>query len=62
METTTMGYMGGQTTGEEEDLPDLSNMQVLPPQRDSHVPECWQLWDIIPTPWGGGGWPALHHT
>ena len=45
-----------QTTGEEEDLPDLSNMQVLPPQSDSHVPECWQLWDIIPTPyhWVGG--------
>ena len=56
-----------QTTGEEEDLPDLSNMQVLLPQSDSHVPACWQLWHIIPTPYhwvgvgGGGGWPALHH-
>ena len=29
-----------QTTREEEDLPDLSNMQVLLPQSDSHVPEC----------------------
>ena len=47
------------TTGEEEDLPYLSNMQVLLPQSDSHVPECWQLWDIISTPYhwveGGGG-------
>ena len=29
-----------QTTGQEEDLPDLSNMQVLLPQSASHVPEC----------------------
>ena len=54
-----------QTTGEEEDLPDLLNMQVLLPQSDSHLPECWQLWDIITTSyhWVGGrgaGWPALH--
>ena len=44
----------------------LSNMRVLLPQSDSHVPECWQLWDIIPTPYHwvggrGGSWPALHH-
>ena len=48
-----------QITGEEED------MQVLMLQSDSHLPECWQLWDIIPIPyhWGGrgGAWPALHH-
>ena len=54
-----------QTTGEEEDLPDLLNMQVLLPQSDSHVPECWQLWDIIPTPYhwvGGRGGPGQHCT
>ena len=32
-----------QTTGEEEDLPGLSNMQVLLLQSDSRLPECWQL-------------------
>ena len=55
-----------QTEGEEEDLPDLSNMQVLLPQSDSHVPECWQLWDIIPTPYhwvgGRGGGAGQHCT
>ena len=29
-----------QTTGEDKDLPALSNMQVLMLQSDSHLPEC----------------------
>ena len=45
------------TQVEEEDLRDVSNMQVLLLRSDRHVPECWQLWDIIPMPyhWVGGG-------
>ena len=73
--TPTRGGQGGkigihgrkhshQTTGEEEDLPDLSNIQVLMLQSDSRLPECWQLWDLVPIPYccGGGGGPGQHCT
>ena len=40
-----------QTAGEEEDLLDVSNMQVFMLQSDSHLPECWQWWDLVPIPY-----------
>ena len=52
-----------QTTGEEEDLPGLSNMQLLLLQSDSRLPECWQLWGRgrVKGEGGGGGpiWGCL---
>ena len=54
-----------QTTREEEDLPDLSNVQVLLPQSDvtyQNASNCGTLYQHHAVGWGGGGGGGLAST
>ena len=36
-------------------MTDLIKMQALMVEGDSHLPERWQVWDLLPAPWHWGG-------